>query len=136
MPTGQSAAGLEKIDAPAKTEPSLASRNHAAPAVEQSGRSLVPAFHKSGAVKRDYLYFNHNGNRAIRVGDQKLIATGKTGIWELYDLKRDRSEQHDLAASQAATVEKLSTLWMKLDAAFVQKRESSPVTGKVRMKRP
>ena len=43
------------------------------------GCTLVPAFHKDGAAPRDYLYFNHNNNRAIRVGDSKLIATGKDG---------------------------------------------------------
>ena len=107
----------------------------AVPAVEQSGRSLVPAFRKSGSVTRDFLYFNHNDNRAIRVGDWKLIAIGKTGPWELYDLKRDRSEQHDLATLQPATVEKLSMLWTKLDREYVQRREFSPATAKVRMKK-
>ena len=61
-----------------------------------AGRSLAPAFQKDGAVAHDYLYFNHNHNRAMRVGDWKLIATGRNGPWELYDLGKDRSEQHNL----------------------------------------
>ena len=61
-----------------------------------AGRSLAPAFQKDGAAPRDFLYFNHNDNRAIRAGDWKVIATGLDGPWELYDLARDRSEQHNL----------------------------------------
>jgi len=41
-----------------------------------AGRSLAPAFAKDGAVSRDFLYFNHNHNRAIRTGDWKLIVFG------------------------------------------------------------
>ena len=100
-----------------------------------AGRSLVPAFQKDGSVPHDFLYFNHNDNRAIRVGDSKLIATGKDGPWELYDLKHDRSEQHDLAAAQPATVQKLSALWRQLDARFVEQRENSPATTKPLLKR-
>jgi len=100
-----------------------------------SGRTLTPAFHKDGAAPRDYLYFNHNDNHALRVGDTKLISTGKGGPWELYDLKRDRSEQQDLAKSQPATVEKMSAMWQKLDSGFVERREKAAPTAKVRMSR-
>jgi arylsulfatase len=100
-----------------------------------TGRTLAPAFQKDGAAPHEYLYFNHNDNRAIRVGDAKLIATGKTGEWELYDMKKDRSEQVNLAAKQPETVERLSGMWRKLDEGFVQKRESAPASEKVRMKR-
>jgi arylsulfatase len=104
-------------------------------AKDLSGRTLVPAFHKEGAAPRDYIYFNHNNNRAIRTGDSKLIATGQDGPWELYDLKRDRSEQHNLAKDQPATVERLAGMWRKLDEGFVLRRENSPSTPKTRMRR-
>ena len=41
-----------------------------------AGRSFAAALQKDGAMAREFLYFNHNDNRAIRVGDWKLIATG------------------------------------------------------------
>jgi arylsulfatase A-like enzyme len=104
-------------------------------AKEFTGRSLVPAFHKDGAAPRDYLYFNHNNNRAIRVGDSKLIATGQQGPWELYDLKRDRCEQRNLGNQQPAKAERLAAMWRDLDAGFVQRRESAPPTSKPRMAR-
>jgi hypothetical protein len=52
----------------------------------------------------------------------------------LYDLKRDRSEQHDQAKSQPATVEKMSAMWQKLDSGFVERREKAAPTTKTRMK--
>ena len=38
------------------------------------GKSLVPAFAKDGSVTHDYFWWYHIGNRAIRVGDWKLVA--------------------------------------------------------------
>jgi arylsulfatase len=45
------------------------------------------------------------------VGDWKLVSAGKNGAWELYDLKADRSEMHDLASSQPAKVAELTKVW-------------------------
>ena len=38
------------------------------------GKSLVPAFARDGTVRHDDLWWAHEGNRAIRVGDWKLVA--------------------------------------------------------------
>jgi arylsulfatase len=90
------------------------------------GKSIAPAFARSGAVTRDYLYFNHNHNRALRVADWKLIATGDTAPWELYDLSHDRSEQHDLSSADPARVKEMSALWQSHDEEFTRTRESAP----------
>ena len=90
------------------------------------GKSLVPAFARDGSVKRDFLYFNHSNNRAIRVGDWKLVAAGLDGPWELYDLKTDRSEQKNLAARDPARVREMAARWKKWDDEIVRVRESSP----------
>lgn len=84
------------------------------------GRSLVPAFPKDGTVPHDFLYFSHIGNRAIRVGDDKLVSAGTNGTWELYNLKTDRAEMHNLAASQPEKVRQLSELWAQKDREFKQ----------------
>jgi arylsulfatase A-like enzyme len=63
------------------------------------GRSLVPAF-ANQPIERDALYWEHEGNAAIRVGDWKLVRLGRNGPWELYNLKTDRTELHDLAAAE------------------------------------
>jgi arylsulfatase len=100
-----------------------------------AGRSLVPVLQKDGAAPHDYLYFNHNHNRAIRVGDWKLIATGDDGPWELYDLGKDRCEQHNLAAAHPDRAKQLAAQWKERDDEFVRVRESSTPTTKRPMRR-
>ena len=73
------------------------------------GRSLVPLFGGAG-LEREALYWEHEGNRAIRMGDWKLVAEhGKP--WELYDLSTDRSEQHDLSGHHPDRVQQMAALW-------------------------
>jgi Arylsulfatase A and related enzymes len=100
------------------------------------GKTLAPAFAKGNTVTRDYLYFNHSNNRAIRVDDWKLVATGQSGPWELYDLRKDRAEQHNLVAQQPERVSKLNQLWQDRDAEFVKVREAAKPTNKPRVQRP
>jgi arylsulfatase A-like enzyme len=76
------------------------------------GRSLVPVFAKDGTVPRDYLWWYHDGNRAIRVGDWKLVADHKKP-WELYDLRSDRAESNNLAAGKSAKVRELERAWTR-----------------------
>ena len=99
-----------------------------------AGRSLAPALVKDGAAPHEFLYFNHNNNRAIRVGDWKLIATGEAGPWELYDLSKDRCELKNLAAAQPDRAQQLADLWHKHDRAVVRAREDAPPTARPRMR--
>ncbi len=74
------------------------------------GRSLVPAFHGQ-AICRDAIFWEHEGNRAIRSGKWKLVAKGPRGPWELYDMEKDRTEMHDLAAAQPERTQAVARLW-------------------------
>ncbi len=74
------------------------------------GKSLLPAFQSDVQVERDYLWWLHEGNRALRQGDWKLVAA-KGAPWELYDLSVDRSETFNLAESRPDIVKHLSQLW-------------------------
>ncbi|MGL4401939.1 MAG: L-rhamnose mutarotase [Luteolibacter sp.] len=74
------------------------------------GKSLTTSFTKDGTSKRDPLWFYHDGHRAIRDGDWKLV--GKSGEpWELYNLRTDRSETNDVAASHPEKVKELERTW-------------------------
>lgn len=92
--------------------------NDATSAPQSPGVSLVPILCRGEEIERDYLWWSHEGNRAIRIGDQKLVAAGAEGAWELYDLSVDRAEQHDLAAKRPAAVEGLRNKWQALNRAF------------------
>ncbi|MEQ9412008.1 MAG: arylsulfatase [Fuerstiella sp.] len=74
------------------------------------GRSLTPVF-TGRTIEREALYWEHEGNRAVRVGDWKLVAKGVDGAWELYNIRRDRAEMQNLAAAEPARVRVLSALW-------------------------
>jgi arylsulfatase len=82
------------------------------------GHSLVPAFEKDVVIPRDYLYFSHVGNRALRVGDLKIVAVGKSGPWELYDLSKDRGEIHDLAAEKPEKVKEMAAIWRRAEDEY------------------
>jgi arylsulfatase A-like enzyme len=74
------------------------------------GRSLVSAF-ADKAIERDALFWEHEGNAAVRVGDWKLVRFGRSGNWELYDLSKDRSELNDLSTKQPERVKTLTAKW-------------------------
>mgnify|MGYP000465862357 CR=1 FL=1 len=78
-----------------------------------SGVSLLPAARGEGLAARP-IPTEHQGARGLRRGDWK-IAWGKRQPdeprWELYDLARDRSEQHDLAAERPEILESLVAEW-------------------------
>ena len=52
------------------------------PVPEAPGTSLVSSFARDGAVRHADLWWEHEGNRAIRVGDWKLVAA-RGQDWEL-----------------------------------------------------
>jgi arylsulfatase len=81
------------------------------PVPNAPGKSLVPAFTSDNTVSHDYFWWFHVENRAIRIGDWKLVASGNDSPWELYDLKTDRAESNNLAKTQPAKATELEQAW-------------------------
>lgn len=88
-----------------------------------AGISLVPAL-KNQMLKRRILFWEHEMNRAVRMGNWKLVSTGRlmdggyglwktyqNGVWELYDLASDRSELKDLSGQYPDIVSMMSACW-------------------------
>lgn len=74
------------------------------------GISLRPVLTTGTVQARAPLFWEHEGNRAVRRGDWKLVAlNGKP--WELYDLAGDRTELHDLAKDRSEVVDELKAAW-------------------------
>jgi len=74
------------------------------------------------------LYWEHEGHRAVRRGDWKLVAV-HGGPWELYDLATDRTELRDLAAERPALVRELAALHADWAARNGVKPWSEPPTA-------
>jgi|UniRef100_UPI003783C911 arylsulfatase A-like enzyme len=80
-----------------------------------AGKSLLPVLKGGTRAGHESLCWATSGCKAVRMGDWKLVALpGKP--WELYDLKTDRTELHDLASQQServAAMAKVFEAWQK-----------------------
>jgi len=74
------------------------------------GRSLAPLFAADGAWRHDDLWWCHDGHRALRAGDWKIVAD-RDAPWELYDLGKDRGESNNLADKHPDKVRELQSRW-------------------------
>jgi arylsulfatase len=75
------------------------------------GQNLIQQINE-GTAKERTLFFEHQGNRAVRQGKWKLVALDDEP-WELYDFTTDRSEMTDLSAEYPDKVYELEKLWDK-----------------------
>lgn len=76
------------------------------------GSSLLPLLlGNDKPIHHAPIFWEHEGNAAVRYGDLKLVREYKPGnasAWELYDISKDRSELHDLSAKMPDKVAQLS----------------------------
>lgn len=83
-----------------------------------AGESLVPSFKKDMPFYERPLFWEHEGNRAIRIGKWKLVYKAKENKkditpeqWELYDMEKDRTEIHNVAAEHPDLVREMAAQW-------------------------
>lgn len=79
------------------------------------GRSLVPVFVGRKVNRPEGLFWEHEGNRAVRKDDWKLVSK-YPGKWELYNLKEDRTEMNNMVELKpeiAAELKKMYNDWAK-----------------------
>lgn len=88
---------------------------HQIPPME--GESLLPLIKgNEGEIHTKPIFWEHEGNKAVRLGNEKLVMEWKgkgKNKWELYDLAKDRSEEHDLAGEYPEKVKEMSEMWEK-----------------------
>jgi len=70
------------------------------------GFSLKPIF-ENKPNGRELLYFEHEGNRAVRRAKWKLVCKYPRS-WELYNMEKDRTELNDLSTKHPEIVSELS----------------------------
>jgi arylsulfatase len=87
-------------------------------------------------IPRDCLWWLHEGNRAVRVGDWKLVAA-KNDPWELYNVASDRAEQTNLASQHPEKVRELEAVWQSHTdefTALAEKTRQEPAQGRQKKK--
>lgn len=80
------------------------------------GISLQPAFDNDPLPERP-LFWEHIGKQGARAGDWKIVAAAgrvfpiPADQWELYNMREDRSELHNLAGEMPDKVKELAARW-------------------------
>ena len=74
------------------------------------GESFLPALQGAAWRREKPLYWEHEGNRAVRIGEWKLVSK-HPGDWELYNMIEDRTELNDLSAGEGERVAMMSGLY-------------------------
>lgn len=77
------------------------------------GVSLAPTFTGQPLKRKSPLFWEHEGNRAVRDGKWKLVSAFNPtdSAWELYDMEADRTEMHDLSTTMTAKAMQLANKW-------------------------
>jgi len=81
------------------------------------GKSLLPVLKGSREqVHAEPIFWEHEGNKAVRMGRYKLVSMWKPGSeysWELYDMEADRTETNDLSDVLPEIKEELINTYME-----------------------
>ena len=74
------------------------------------GLSFASTFTNQDSLRSHPIFWEHEGNRAVRVGNWKLVSK-HPGDWELYEVVSDRTEMTNIASEQPHRVAEMSSLW-------------------------
>lgn len=86
-------------------------RFHDHEVLPMEGVSLRPAFAGQPLGRTQPIFWEHEGNKAVRDGQWKLVQKWK-GPWELYDMAADRTEQHNVLADHPEIASRLEAAWV------------------------
>ena len=74
------------------------------------GVSLRPALSGESLGRKQPIFWEHEGNKAVRDGQWKLVKRHKQP-WQLFDMEADRTEQHDVIKEHPETASRLEAAW-------------------------
>jgi len=81
--------------------------------VHYQGRSLTRSFRSPARSDTRVLFWEHVGNKGIRIGDLKAVQEhGKA--WELYNLAKDRTETNDLSELIPSMLKPMVRAWQDM----------------------
>lgn len=77
-----------------------------------AGVSLLPVLEGKKSKRHEAIFWEHEGNRAVRYGDWKLVSK-HPDTWELYNMIEDRTELHNVADQHPKEVKKMIAMYEK-----------------------
>jgi len=80
--------------------------------IPTEGISLVPVIKGQAWKGHNALFFEHEGNRAVRQGEWKLVSQYPENKWQLYNINTDRSELNDLSSKYPERVKAMEQLYL------------------------
>jgi arylsulfatase A-like enzyme len=99
------------------------------------GQSLLPLIKgKREQVHTDPIFWEHEGNKAVRLGKYKLVQLwqrDQEDNWELYDLEADRTETNDLAEEMPEKLEEMKAQYN----AWAEEIQVQPWSEVIRIQR-
>ncbi len=81
------------------------------PVPHPEGESLRPLLTGQPANRAQPIFWEHEGNAAVREGEWKITRLGYQAPWELYNMTADRTEQHNLASENPEKTRALAAKW-------------------------
>jgi arylsulfatase A-like enzyme len=82
------------------------------------GESFASVFSDGAWTRQNPLFWEHEGNRAVRLGDWKLVSEladptdpASRAVWELYEMSEDRTELRDRVTGETGRVDELIGLY-------------------------
>lgn len=95
------------------------------------GKSLLPIFQGKEREGHEELYFQFGTNRALRMGDWKLV-THRASSWELYNMVKDRTEMNNHAKVRPERLARMVARWHELAETkdMLSDKSIAPVSGK------
>src|SRR5262249_14312579 len=95
----------------------------------QDGVDLIPFL--TGVrkdVPHDRLFWRAGDSHAVRLGDWKLVHDS-SGRNQIFNLREDVGEQHDLAAAEPAKLAELEAAYANWECRTCSRRAATPHTG-------
>ena len=74
-------------------------------------KGFISLFDGKSLERKEPLFFEHIGHRAVREPRWKIVCRGPYAQWELYDMQADRTELNDRAAEQPERVRRMVARW-------------------------
>lgn len=95
--------------------PTIAAATGATVPAESDGLSILPTLIGEKAAgqaqaEHDYLYWEHQKWTALRTKEWSIVKSGKSDVWELFNLEDDPGQKTDLAAQNPEMLKKLTAL--------------------------